>query len=141
MDSISLLNGGGTFSADIQVVVEADNPVDAPEFLVMTGNVSGSMQVADAKGRLIALSGTYTPETVLGQPAAAFAGFSPASFTGMVRLPFVLDDTISHRRPHRGERALYLGDDGKFIRVEQKEISLGQANARFELNFPTPPGN
>jgi hypothetical protein len=135
-DSIGLIYGDGTLSATVGVVVEADNPADAPEFLVMTGTLRGGLQIVDPENRLIAIWGTFTPENILGYPASQF-GLGPSSFTGKVRLPFVKTD-VGNRRPHRRERAFYLGDDGKLVRVQNDEISLGQATARFELNFPKP---
>jgi hypothetical protein len=137
-DRISLVDGSGTLSATVSVTIEMDNPVDAPEFVVMTGKLAGIMQIVDPDNRLIAMSGTWTPESVLGYPASAL-GLTPATFTGKVRLPFVKNEIGNHRRPRRSERAFYLGDDGKLIRVHNKEESLGQATARFELDFPNAP--
>src|SRR5262245_8981116 len=137
-DRIDLTTGAGTLTARVSVTIEMDNPVDAPEFVVMTGSLSGSMQVMDAKNRLISMWGTWTPETVLGYPASAF-GLGPKSFTGKVRLPFVTDEVGNHRKPRRNERAYYLTDDGKLNRVQNKEESLGQATARFELDFANAP--
>jgi hypothetical protein len=137
-DRIDMATGAGTLTAKVSVTIEMDNPVDAPEFVVMTGRLQGSMQVMDAKSRLIAIWGTWTPDLVMGVDAAAF-GLGPAPFTGMVRLPFVTDEVGKHRRPRRSERAYYLGDDSKLIRVHNKEESLGKATARFELDFPNAP--
>jgi hypothetical protein len=137
-DRISLVDGSGTLSATVSVTVEMDNPVDAPEFVVMIGKLTGTMQIVDPDNRLIAMSGTWNPESVLGYPASAL-GLGSATFTGKVRLPFVKDEIGKHRKPRRSERAYYLGDDGKLIRVHSKEESLGLATARFELDFPNAP--
>jgi len=137
-DRIDMQTGAGTLTARVSVTIEMDNPVDAPEFVVMTGRLDGAMQVVDLKNRLITMSGTWTPESVLGQDASLL-GLAPATFTGKVRLPFVTDEVGKHRKPRRNERAYYLGDDSKLIRVHNKEESLGMATARFELDFPTAP--
>jgi hypothetical protein len=137
-DRINLTDGSGTLSATVSVTIEMDNPIDAPEFVVMTGRLAGSMQVTDPNNRLIAMWGTWTPETVMGYPASTF-GLTPAAFTGKVRLPFIKDEIGRHRKPRRSERSFYLGDDGKLIRVQNKEESLGLATARFELDFPNTP--
>jgi hypothetical protein len=128
------VKGTGVLSAKIAVQVQGDNPVDAPEYTVMAGTLTGGMQVADARGWLIAIWGTVTVDHVLGQPPSAF-GFAATNFTGMVRLPFINDEVGNHRKPRRNERAFYLGDDEQLIRVQEHETSLGWPTARFELNF------
>ncbi len=116
-------NGLGHLHATIEVKVQGDNPVDAPESVVMIAELDGSLWVAEPQMRLLGISGTLTT------PAAT------ASFSGMVRLPFVPNPDGSHRKPRRHEPAFYLGDTGKLIPVRQNERSLGLPTARFELNF------
>jgi hypothetical protein len=126
-DSITI-KGSGELKADIAVKVQGDNPVDAPEFVVMTGRLKGGMQVADEQMRLIAIWGTFTVD---GQDVST-------PFTGMVRLPFINDEQGRHRRPRRGERAFYLKNDGRMERVQKDEESVGWPAARFELTFGAP---
>ena len=133
-DTINAGTGAGALEASVQVAVQGDNPVDAPEFVVMTGHISGGLQVIDPQGRLIMIWGTFTPDTVFGAPAIVF-GLGPTDFTGTVRTPFVRESNGQDRKPHRNERAFYLGDQGQLIRVHENETSLGRATARFELNF------
>ncbi len=133
-DTISLANGSGTLGADVAVTIELDNPVDAPEFVVMTGRIDGTLQVIDPHNRLILIGGSYTTRTIFGGDVALPA----VQFTGKVRLPFVKNEAGESRKPRRFERAYYLGDDGKLIRVRANEESLGMATARFELNFVVP---
>src|SRR5262249_52042319 len=127
-DSITI-KGSGELKADIAVKVQGDNPVDAPEFVVMTGRLTGGMAVADEQMRLLAIWGTLTID---GQDVST-------RFTGMVRLPFVKDELGRHRQPRRFERAFYLKDDGRLERVQTDEQSLGWPTARFELTFEAPP--
>jgi len=122
------IKGSGELKADIAVKVQGDNPVDAPEYVVMTGTLTGGMAVADPQMRLIAIWGTFKVD---GQDIST-------PFTGMVRLPFIRDEQGRHRRPRRGERAFYLKDDGKMERVQKDEEALGWPSARFELKFDTP---
>jgi len=122
------IKGSGELKADIAVKVQGDNPVDAPEFVVMTGALTGGMAVADEQMRLLAIWGTLTID---GQSV-------PTRFTGMVRLPFVDDEQGRHRQPRRHERAFYLKDDGRLERVQPDEQSLGWPTARFELTFEAP---
>jgi hypothetical protein len=141
-DVIDLRTGGGTFEAAIQVKVQGDNPVDAPELVVLMASIKGALMVADADLRLLAIrdgvlkithvldpgSFTYVPASLLGMK-------TEFPTTGMVRLPFVREDDGRHRRARRDDNAYYLSDRGRLIRVKHKEHSLGVATARFELNF------
>jgi hypothetical protein len=137
-DVLSLATSGGTFEADIQVKVQGDNPVDAPELVVMAARIAGDLRIVDAELRLLAIPrGTLTITHV----------FDPTTFrhvetrggdvplTGMVRLPFAVGPDGRLRRAQRLEPAFYLGDGGELIRVEPDEHSLGLATARFELHF------
>ncbi len=146
-DTIDALSGAGELHAHVQVAIQGDNPVDAPEFVVLTGALDGTLQVTDPDGRLIAIGGTFVPETVLvpvpngdgsyslvPMPAGSF-GLVSSDFAGTVRLPFVLGADGKARKARRGEAAKYLGDDGRPIPVRREEYSLGRATARFELNF------
>lgn len=96
---------GGTFA----VVVNADNVIDAPEYVVMTGVFSGKMTLtglADLKGkrqsfgpatqRILLTEGVFTPENVAGMSPQQLAallttgqpdptGLDPAYLAGVVR--------------------------------------------------------
>src|SRR3989475_12173376 len=48
MDNISLVTGLGKFSGTFTVVVQGDNPVDSPEFVIAKGKFSGKMDFAPA---------------------------------------------------------------------------------------------
>jgi len=147
-DSVSLQTGSGAFTGGFAVVVNADNPVDAPELVVMTGTFGASMQVlAGANGERLPLiqitNGTVTPTDVLGVPIAYvglyFTGLTPemfpsGTFGGMFRLPFAMHDS-KKVKPQRNTDAFYLGDDGEFIRIQQNETSLGYATVRVEIGF------
>lgn len=138
-DEVNAATGAGTLSGTFAVVVQGDNPVDAPEFVVMTGSFSGTMQaLVDASFRplpLIAItSGVFTPEQVLAYPAAAF-GFGPAKFGGTFRLPFALGANGEKEKVRRHQAAFYLGDDGRPVRVQRDELSLGWPTVRVEISF------
>jgi hypothetical protein len=96
---------GGTFA----VVINADNIIDAPEYVVMTGKFNGRMMLtapADLKGkrqslgpttqRILLTDGVFTPENIAGfspEQLAAFlttsnpdpTGLDPAYLAGVVR--------------------------------------------------------
>lgn len=127
-DVIDVTTGAGTFEATIEVKVQGDNPVDAPEFVVLKASVSGILVSADAKLRLIAIpSGTLTITHVFDPTTGQLVvtESDPVPLRGMIRLPFV--------GPRR--RAVYLSDHGDLIPVQSHERSLGLPTARFELNF------
>jgi hypothetical protein len=147
-DAITLSTGSGTFDGSFAVVVNADNPVDGPELVVMTGSFGAGMQIlVDANGNPLPLiqitDGTVTPTDVLGVPVPFvglyFTGFtaemfSPAPFTGLFRLPFAMHDDRKVR-PQRNADAFYLGDDGELIKLQRNEMSLGYATVRVEIAF------
>ena len=110
--------GSGALKGTFAVVINLDNTTDSPEFVVMTGQFLGAMQVVvDTTVKppkplpLINLSdGTLTPNEVFGVPIKDLGmvcldrtksgrfcldpeNFGPASFTGVFRLPFTVDNT------------------------------------------------
>jgi hypothetical protein len=147
-DAVSLAGGNGSFTGAFAVVVNLDNPVDAPEFVVMTGTFGAHMQIlADANGQRLPLiqitEGTLLTTDVLGVPVAYvglfFPGLTPemfaqASFGGIFRLPFVVHND-KKVKPQKGVQAFYLGDNGDFIPIQQNETSLGYATVRVEVGF------
>ena len=150
-DEIETATGAGTLTnGTFAVVINLDNPTDAPEFVVMTGTFGGTLQVlADTSVQppkqlpLISLSnGNFTPTDVLGVPIAGVgilgldpAHFAPAPFTGTFRLPFTVDRRGWHHRAQSSKDAFYLGDHGQLIRVQPDERSLGFPTVRVEIDF------
>jgi len=119
--SLSTFTGGvdGTFA----VVVQDDNRVDAPEFVVMNGVFKGAMDLS--KRPLGKITGTFVS-----------AGSSqPVPFCGTFRLPFAVVNG-NREAARRNAPAYYLGDDfKKLIPVKESEMSLGLATVRLELSF------
>ena len=60
--------------------------------------------------------------------------FPPATFGGVFRLPFAMNEDRKVR-PHRFADAFYLGDNGEFIPVRPDERGLGYATVRVEIEF------
>ena len=129
--------GAGSLQATIQVKVQLDNPVDAPELVVMVAQIEDQLQVIDSQQRLIMISGTVRTTHVLDTSTFSLVEVSGRAkpFTGRVRLPFVIEQDGTSRKARRGEKAFYLADDGTLIPVQSNERSLGLPTARFELNF------
>ena len=150
-DEVDLATGAGSLEGGFAVVINLDNITDAPEFVVMTGQFKGNMQVlVDMSANpptqlpLIALTdGTFEPQFVLGekiQPGVPIFGldpatFAPASFSGVFRLPFALDRRGKRMRPHPTRDAFYLGDRGQLIKVKPEEWSLGFPTVLVEIEF------
>ncbi|PYM21618.1 MAG: hypothetical protein DMD78_17175 [Candidatus Rokuibacteriota bacterium] len=146
---VAIQTGTGAFIGGFAVVVNTDNAADAPEMVVMTGKFHADMQVeADASGKMLPLiritDGTVAPTDVLGVPVAYvgsyFPGLTPemfpaASFGGVFRLPFALDESGKKKKPGKAMDTFYLADDGGLIKIDKDELSLGYANVRVEIVF------
>ncbi len=148
-DEISLATGAGTLTGTFAVVINLDNPVDAAEFVVMEGTFAGNMQLLfnmtttpPSALPLIAMPlGTLTPTSILGVPLAYVAGlglspaqFPPTHFGGVFRLPFVMNNG-KKEKPRRNADAFYLNDDGRTVKVQKDELSLGWPTVRVEITF------
>jgi hypothetical protein len=152
--------GSGKLWGTFAVVVNADNVVDAPEYIVMTGTFTGNMFLttpSDLKGkkqlaggpgtqRIVMSGGVFTPTNVVGYApdvlAAQFGvpvealGLGPAAFSGVFRLPFAVELRGAKARPRRdrGDH-YYLGDNERLIKVRKDEMALGYPTVRIEVNF------
>jgi len=127
-DNVSLATGWGPFQGTFAVTVQLDNPVDAPEFAIMTGTFRGEMDLSAAVAGVAPLgyirNGSFTIDGT-GQTSA---------FTGIFRMPFRKSDG-KRVRPKEGGDAFYLGDDGKSFPVKMDERSQGWPTVRLEINF------
>jgi hypothetical protein len=130
-DYLSLATGTGTLSGKFTVVVQGDNKVDAPEFVIMTGTFSGNADLS------LSLSG-QVPLGFITNGVATIDGNEEASFkfTGTFRLPFSLDEGGRRFWANRLRHdAFYLNDSGHPQRVKDQERSLGFPTVRLEIEF------
>jgi len=129
-DDLSLATGTGTLGGTYAVVVQGDNGVDAPEFVIMTGTFSGKADLS------LSLSG-QAPLGVITDGVGTIDGYSEATFkfTGTFRLPFALDEVGQRRQPRRESNAYYLNDHGHAVEVKNEERSLGMPTVRLEIDF------
>ena len=101
------------------------NNLDAPEIVIMRGNLSGVLDLSPAfleKKPLGSITGDFNGH---GQPETAMAGqHVRGRFDGVFRLPF----------RHNG-KASYLLDDETIVPVSPGEFILGSAMVRLELMF------
>jgi hypothetical protein len=128
MDSVSLVTGKGPIEGTWATVVQFDNHVDGPEATVLTGTFRGDIDLSPALANVAPLgyvtNGTFTIDGSDVQ----------YRFSGKFRLPF----SIENGRRSRGwdnRDAYYLADDGKPVRVKNKERALGWPLVRFEVDF------
>ena len=129
-DNLSLATGTGTLSGSYAVVVQGDNDVDAPEFVIMTGTFSGDADLSLSMSRQAPLGFiTNGVATIDGVPGAAF------KFTGTFRLPFSVDDGGRHHRARREVDAYYMDDNGHLKKIKDHERSLGVPTVRLEIEF------
>src|SRR5207245_10419811 len=88
MDSISLVTGLGKFSGTFTVVVQGDNPVDSPEFVIAKGKFTGKMDFSPA------VLGGIPYGSVVGTLDPNGGGHrDQVRFPGTFFLPFALDDS------------------------------------------------
>lgn len=151
--------GTGRLWGTFAVVVNADNMVDAPEYVVMTGTFNADMFLtapADFKGkkqsaggpstqRIVMANGVFTPDNVLGwkpeQLAAAMKapvealGLGSAKFSGVFRLPFSMTKGERQKPRRDGRDNYYLSDTDNLIKVRKDETALGYPTVRIEVNF------
>ena len=131
-DDLSLETGKGTLAGSYTVVVQGDNKVDAPEFVVMSGTFQGDADLSPS------MSG-QAPIGYITNGVATIDGQSAVfKFTGTFRLPFALDETGRYRnyKPWWTElEAYYLDSNGQPKRVKDSERSLGRPTVRIEIDF------
>jgi hypothetical protein len=129
-DDVSVVTGTGTVSGTYAVVVQGDNPVDAPEYVVQTGTFSGTMDLSPAVLGLAPLgyisNGTFTID--------GYPGYT-IPFTGTFRLPFALTQKGEKRKARLNDHSYYLSDAFEPFRVRPRETSLGWPTVRFEVTF------
>jgi hypothetical protein len=129
-DDLSLTTGKGTLKGTYTVVVQDNNAVDAPEFVILTGCFTGDADLSWAmSGHAPLGSITNGVGTIDGYDGATF------KFHGTFRLPFALDESGRRGRPWREAEAFYLGDNLKPFKVKDSERSLGMPTVRLEIDF------
>jgi hypothetical protein len=114
-DNISLVTGLGNFDGTFTVVVQGDNQVDSPEYVIGKGKFEGKMDFSPA------ILGGVPFGTVVGK--LSLNGGHRVPFTGTFFLPFVFPGDPSFT-------AYYLDRA-----VADNERALGYPTVRFEITF------
>lgn len=129
-DDVSVVTGTGTVSGTYAVVVQGDNAVDSPEYVVQTGTFSGTMDLSPAVLGLAPLGYISNGQfTIDGYP-----GFT-IPFTGTFRLPFALSQKGEKKKAGPHGDSFYLSDAFQKFPVKHNERSLGWPTVRFEVTF------
>ena len=126
-DNISLVTGLGKFSGTFTVVVQGDNPVDSPEFVIAKGKFTGKMDFSPA------VLGGIPYGSVVGTLDPNGGGHrDQVRFKGTFFLPFVFPDDPS-------ATAYYLdfnpANPYHVVPVADNQRALGYPTVRFEINF------
>ncbi|OGK99734.1 MAG: hypothetical protein A3E31_04980 [Candidatus Rokubacteria bacterium RIFCSPHIGHO2_12_FULL_73_22] len=129
---ISLVDGTGPFWGDFVVVIQGDNPTDAPEAVVGVGAFQGQGSLAPVfQGVPL---GSLAAQGTVSFPALGIVN-SPFSFSGTFRLPFSVAKDGSHERAWVNRGAFYLNDQNKKSPVRHNERSLGWPTVRLDVEF------
>jgi hypothetical protein len=142
-DDISLVTGLGTFDAKLTIVVQGDNPVDPPEFVITKIRASGMMNFAPA-----ILNG-LPYGTITGRSHIVGSDDTPTPFTGVFRLPFLaspatraaLCPVTPNPNQNMPQDLAYVASgptgalNGSCLDIQMNELSLGFPAVRFDLWF------
>jgi hypothetical protein len=157
-NDIDSRTGLGTFDGNFTVVVQGDNPVDGPEFVVMSGRFRGRMDFAPAlvhnhpygtvdghfvvarSGKKIPFSGVFRLP-LLGSFAVP-VGVDPASGTPFTRtLRQIFCPLSPSSNPNLGGPDIAYLDttggmpNGRCLDVLPTELGLGWPTVRFDITF------
>ena len=121
------VTGIGPVSGTLTVLAQDKNDVDAPEITVITGQISGTIDMSPAfrDGRpLGAITGRFDVQGANGTIAKGYK--ASGNFSGTFRLPFVLDGV---------NRPQYMMDDGSTVTIDRSEYVLRYPAVRLEVTL------
>lgn len=134
-DNVSLTTGLGTLSGRFTVVVQGDNPVDAPELVVMRGNFRGKIDFTN-----VATQGYGTAQGTFTSDAG-----QKIPFGGTFRVPYMiyLDFGVNPPTPCNptSENCVLFGPvytdlaTGGLVQVAPNEYAIGYPTVRFDIQF------
>lgn len=118
-DSVDLTTGLGSLHGTFTTLVQGDNLVDSPEFVVMKGKFKGTIDFRPALDPIHPL-----PLGTVYNAHLAVDGIGSFPFTGTFRQPFDI-----------GYGPMYWTDSGPVF-VQPNEFALSFPAVRFEITFP-----
>jgi hypothetical protein len=142
-DDINLVTGLGTFDAKLTIVVQGDNAVDPPEYVIAKLRASGQMSFAPA-----VLNG-LPYGTITGRTHIVGSDDPPSRFVGVFRLPFLgspetraaLCPLTPNANPLMAQDLAYVDSGstgvltGMCLNIKPNELSLGFPAVRFDIWF------
>lgn len=124
------VTGIGPVSGTLSVLAQDRNAADAPEITVMTGRISGTIDMSPAfrSGRpLGSITGRFEIQGTSNSIARDYR--ASGSFSGTFRLPFVTDEVSAPQ---------YMMNDGSMVTIDKSEYVLRYPAVRLEVTL-TPP--
>ena len=119
------VTGIGPVTGTVTVMMQDKNSTDAPEIIVISGNITGTIDMSPTfvSGRpLGSISGRFQ---VTGANGTVAKGYSAAGdFRGTFRLPFMLEGV---------SRPQYMMDDGRTVTIQTSEYVLRYPAVRLEV--------
>ena len=142
-DDINLATGLGTFDAKLTIVVQGDNAIDPPEYVIAKLRASGQMNFAAA------LLNGLPYGTITGRTHIVGSDDPPAKFVGVFRLPFLgsqetraaLCPLTPAPNPGMVQDLAYVDSGptgaltGSCLNIQPSELSLGFPAVRFDIWF------
>ena len=125
---VAMAGGIGPAEGKFSVLFQDKNQVDAPEIIVLTGKINGTINMSPAFQQarpLGTIAGKYEIEGVSDTIAKGYK--ASGNFTGTFRLPFVTELTPTPQ---------YLLDDGTTVTIQPSEYVLRYPAVRLEVKLP-----
>jgi hypothetical protein len=122
--------GIGPVSGTLSILVQDKNATDAPEITVLTGKLSGTIDMSPAFQQARPVGSITGSFSIQGSNNSIAKNYSTSgNFTGKFRLPFVTDDVSTPQ---------YMMDDGSTVTINPSEYVLRYPAVRLEVTLTAP---
>jgi hypothetical protein len=121
------VTGIGPVRGTLTVLVQDQNEVDAPEIVVITGEINGTIDLSPAFRDGIPIGYITGRYDVHGANRTIAKGYKASGdFSGTFRIPFVLDGASQPQ---------YMLDDGSAVKIDRSEYVLRYPAVRLEVTL------
>ena len=120
------MSGIGPVAGTMEVLIQDKNLYDSPEITVLSGTISGNIDLSPAfvQGRpLGSITGMFSVKSASGSPMNPGTPIT-GLFSGTFRLPFGING-----------QAVYMRDDGSTFPADPAEYVLGYPGVRLEIKI------